>query len=1067
MAQLEQVSIVASTRGHLRIDVPRLYQSAPIKAELERTLSAHPAVIDTRANPLTGRVLIMFRPDLEAGILLADLGFSVRPPKDRPSRPSPEQPKAPNGSANGMAKAGAATQEKAANKPAAGTSRSALYAPWHGRHLDEALAFFDSSPQRGLSADEAAKRLQQGYNTIPTPPPVSSLEIFVNQFKSLPIILLGVSAGVSLLTGGVAEAAAIGAVLVLNGAIGFSTERKAESTVASLSELIDDIVMVLRDGAPQQIAASNVVPGDILVLRPGSRLAADVRLVETTDLLVDESALTGESFPVAKDTEPLAGKPPLAERRNMAYRGTAVSMGSGTGLVVGTGTHTEAGAIQAMTSGTQRPKTAGQIQLDHLGKQLIKGSSAMCVVIFGIGLLRGYDRLSMFKTAISLAIAAVPEGLPAVATTSLARGIKRMRDKNVLMRHLHAVEAIGSIQTICLDKTGTLTMNQMSAVAIKTVERDIDPCSVNAELGEQMPELARLVQICVLCNQSESDGKLPDSPLQGSATENALIELAARAGLSVAPPRLQFPLVDTELRAEGRNFMRTVHRVHSAHSADASGEQLVAVKGSPDEVLALCAHYIGSEGTLPLSEQVRERVMQQNQDMAAQQLRVLGFAFAQAGSGQAMQAPLTWVGLVGLADPLRPGVEQVIARFHQAGIATIMLTGDQAATAAEIGKQLHLNNGDELNVVNSEQLDDIEPGALRDLATRAHVFSRVTPSDKLRIVQALQQAGRTVAMTGDGINDSPALRAADVGIAMGGGTDVALSAADIALKNDELGTLLDAVSQGRTISTNIRKSVHFLLSSNLSDILVVAGSVTAGLGQPLTPLQLLWLNLLTDMLPAIALASEEAEPDVMQRPPRDPAKPIVDPEDMWRYVREGGALAVGTLFSYGYGVMRYGPGARSSTIAFDTLVAGQMLHALFCRSEQRPTFFDSQAPKNRQLMLAIASSLGLQVAGHLVPGLRRLLGIAPLGLVDIGAIVAGAVGSFVVNELGKASSQSKAAADDAASRRQAGVQSKTASNAMAEGSTSLSASLSANLSTNRPAMPDGFPETRHAAAGPV
>jgi Ca2+-transporting ATPase len=962
MAQFDRIRIIASLPGHLRLEVPGLYRSAAAKEALERQVAAHAMVRAARANPLTARLLILFHPQMEVALLLAELGLPV------------------------------------GGESAPANVHAPLYAAWHARGIDEALAFFDSSAQRGLSSAEAEARLAQGANVIPQPAPVSSLQILLNQFKSLPIMLLGVSAGVSVLTGGVAEAAAIAAVLMLNGAIGFITERRAEATVASLSELIDDLVLVLRDGQARQIEAAQVVPGDIVLLAPGTRIAADLRLIATRQLQVDESALTGESFPVPKEVAPLHGTSVLAERRNMAYRGTAVATGTGSGLVVGTGRRTEVGAIDALTHAAGRPQTPVQRQLDQLGARLIASGFGLCVAVFGIGLLRGHDRLVMFKSTLALAIAAVPEGLPAVATTALARGIHRMRERNVLIRHLHAVETIGAIQTICLDKTGTLTRNVMTAVALGTLGPPIAPDAVDAAMAARLPELQRLLEVCVLCHESGP----------GSATETALIDLAARGGVTPAL-RAGYPMLTAELRAEGRNFMRTVHQ-------RPDGGQLVAVKGSPQEVLALCGSWLGDGAAQPLDEDARARVMRQNGQMAAQQLRVLGFALAEGSAGAVDGAPLTWLGLVGLADPLRPGMEQVIARFHQAGIATIMLTGDQAATAYVIGAQLHLNNGSELNIVDAEQIAAIAPAQLSRMAAGAHIFSRVTPSDKLRIVKALQQAGQTVAMTGDGINDSPALRAADIGIAMGGGTDVALSAADIALKTDDVGALLEAVSQGRTIAANIRKSIHFLLSSNLSEILLVAGGVTTGLGQPLTPLQVLWLNLLSDVLPAIALAAEAPEPDVMARPPRDARLPIVGKDEMWRYVREGGALAGGALGAYAYGVARYGAGARARTIAFDTIVLSQMLHAMFCRSDRHRTLFDPGLRPNRQLTLAIVASLGLQAAAHAVPGLRRLLGVTPLGPADLAAIVAGALLPLLVNEQGKPAAQSRAATSAAAER---------------------------------------------------
>lgn len=1006
MDHYDGVNIVARSPGHLRLEIPRLYRAQGVKEELESELSRHSGITSVSANPLTARVLIKFAPSMQVDALLGEFGISPGPAEQADQAP-----------------------------PASSPPQPAMYAPWHLRDADEALACLNSSRQFGLSQAEADRRLLQGLNTLPQPRPVSSLEILLNQFKSLPIMLLAASALVSSATGGTAEAAAIAAVLALNAGIGFVTERRAQSTIASLSELVDEVIEVLRNGAIRQIEASHVAPGDVLVLTPGSRLAADLRLLQTSGLLIDESTLTGESFPVAKDSARLDGAPPLADRRNMAYRGTSVAGGFGLGLAVGTGTHTEVGAIQALTTQTQRPKTPIQIQLDQLGNQLVKASSAMCLGVFVLGVLRGFDRLQMFKTAISLAIAAVPEGLPTVATTALARGLRRMREQQVLIRNLHAVETLGAIQTICLDKTGTLTMNRMRAVSVSSARHSLTADQAVRTGAAQDSELARLLQICVLCNESEPNGNhLASSPLPGSATELALLDLAAAGGVDTARLRERFPSISTELRAEGRNYMRTVHAM-----AD-SRRRLLAVKGSPDEVLAMCQSCLSGELAIALDDATRAEIDRQNQEMAEQQLRVLGFAYAELadpGTAVAQDQALTWVGLVGLADPLRPGVERVIERFHDAGIRTVMLTGDQAGTAYVIGKALHLNDGGEPHIVNSDELDELAPEQLRALAADAHIFSRVTPSHKLRIVQALQHGGHTIAMTGDGINDGPALRAADVGIAMGSGADVALSVADVALKHDQLETLLEAIRQGRTISTNIRKAVHFLLSSNLSEIVVVAGSVALGLGQPLTPMQLLWLNLLTDMLPAVAYAAEPADDDVMSLSPRDPHRSLVGAEDMWRYAREGGVIAAGALSAYLYGTLRHGRGQRAGTIAFDTLVLSQLLHALSCRSDRYRTWFNPGKPPNPQMALAIGASVALQGLVHFTPGLRRLLGIAPLDPLDILAILAGTGVPLIVNELYKAQ-----------------LQSKTETRASAERSTSLSTSAPTSLSATLSAKVD-------------
>ncbi|TFW27940.1 cation-transporting P-type ATPase [Massilia horti] len=973
MDQFANASVIARAPGRLRIAIAGLYHSERMKRRLEAQLARHPAVTEVVASALTGRVLLLFRPAVPADTLLRELGLAVPPAADDdPPAPPRVIPQA---------------------KPA--MSNRTLYPPWHLLDANEALASYTSSARRGLSAAEAEQRLRHGKNIVLPPRQRSSFEILLSQFQNTPVVLLALSAVVSLLTGALAETVAIGAVLVLNAAIGFVTERQAEATITSLSELVDDRVLVLRDGMVMLILSSHVVPGDILVLAPGTRVAADLRLLQASGLRIDESALTGESLPVTKNVAALPADVPLAERDNMAYRGTAVASGTGRGLVVGTGGHTEAGAIEALTRSTERPLTPVQLQLDRLGNQLVAVSTALCGGVLAIGLLRRQAGGALFRSVIALAVAAVPEGLPAVATTSLARGLRQMRARQVLIRRLHAVETIGSISAICLDKTGTLTMNQMSAVAIRTVRQQFVP-GQDAITGRK--ELDRLLQVCVLCNEAGTHEASAESPLQSSATERALLELARRAGLQPGRLRREYPLLGSELRAEGRNYMYTTHATPDPR------RRLVAAKGSPADLLALCDHYVQDGQVCACDAEARERILFQNGQMSAERLRVLGFAYAEVSPEHAPEQdgvpPLTWLGLVGLADPLRPGAARTIERFHEAGIRTTMLTGDQAGTAYQIGKALRLNDGGELKVINSDALDRMPPELLGQAVNQANIFSRVTPSDKLRIVKAMQAAGATVAMTGDGINDSPALRAADVGIAMGSGTDMALSVADVALKHDRLDSLLDAVALGRTISDNIRKSVHFLVSSNLSEILVVLGAVAWRGESPLTSLQLLWLNLLTDVLPAIALTEEPAEQDVMQRPPRDPRANLVGNADMLRYAREAGVIAGGTLSSYAYGLLRYGSGERARTVGFDTLVLSQLAHALFCRSEHQSPFA-ADLPPNPLLTAAIVASSLLQGAVHLLPGLRRRLGLTALSSPDLLAIAAGALVPLLVNARAK------------------------------------------------------------------
>jgi Ca2+-transporting ATPase len=984
---LNDMDRVATSPGRIRIRCPSLYRSRSEKLRIEKSLSSCKNITSVYANPLTARVLVLFdAPDPPAEIF-SSLGLPATEP-------------AGISSANGAPGIGR-IQKQPLPSPAGRTKAEICppwenYPAWHLRDADAALAFHDSSRQTGLSSAIAAQRLQQGLNVLPQPPVRSSFQILLDQFKSLPVLLLGVSAGLSILTGGFSEALAIIAVLALNGAIGFITERRAEAAIASLSELIDDVVPVLRDGKITHVAVSHVAVGDMLLLAPGTHVAADARLVQANGLTINESALTGESMPVTKSNTALSAPLPLADRINMAYRGTAVSTGTGFAVVVGTGRNTEIGAIQELMVKTEHPKTPIQKQLDQLGNQLVKASSGICVGVFALGLLRGYGGLQMLKVSISLAIAAVPEGLPAVATTSLARGIRLMRERHMLIRRLQAVETLGAIQTICLDKTGTLTMNRMSAVEVQAGPRHFE---VNNGMLSQVdpsdPDLMRLLQVCVLCNEAAFSKEASDSSGNGSSTERALLDLAIKCGVPIGEMRARYTLQKTELRAEGRNYMTTVQA-----NPDSRG-QFMAVKGSPVEVLNMC-QYLQSGGQLvALDDNMKTEILRKNEQTAERQLRVLGFAYTE--TPQAEPSDLVWVGLVGLADPLRPGVKDLISSFQSAGIRTVMVTGDQATTAYAIGSTLRLNHGEELRVLSSEQMEQMDPDTLRAMAETVDIFARVSPSHKLHIVQALQGHAKTIAMTGDGVNDGPALQVADVGIAMGyAGTDLARSAADVILMEDKLETVLEAIRQGRAISENIRKSLHFLLSSNLSEIVVVLGGVTMGTGSPLTPMQLLWLNLLTDVLPGIALAAEPPESDVMKLQPRNPAKPIVGKDELKRYAREASVLAGGALGAYAYGLMRYGPGAHSSTIAFNTLILGQLLHALSCRSDRYSIFSSGPGGRNRELERAIGVSVALQLVANLIPGLRRLLGIAPMNVMDILATLAGAGVPLLVNEADKA-----------------------------------------------------------------
>lgn len=992
MQCLAEATAVAHFPGYLRISVPGLYRSKNKKRAIESTLLNVQHVTEVNANLLTGKVLVLFDASVSVDKMLSILGMTAandesgqaiaassqrlptRAPRKTPIRKK-DQIKSP--------------QPKE------------IYAAWHLCPAEDALTHYEVSRTTGLSSSVVERKLREGLNLLPQPHTRSSIELLVSQFKSLPVVLLGVSAVLSLATGGIAEALSIAAVLALNGGIGYVTEKRAEATIASLSELIDENTPVIRDGTVVQVPSSHIVPGDLLVLTPGVHVPADARVVQSNGMTIDESALTGESHAVLKHSAELSQPVALADRSNMVYMGTSVATGAGLAVVVGTAERTEIGVIQAAMEVAEQPKTPIQKEMDSLGNRLVTISGVICLGVFGIGLLRGQGWLQMLKSSISLAIAAVPEGLPTVATTSLARGLRVMRAKQMLIRRLQAVETIGAIHTICFDKTGTLTMNRMAAMAVTAGTRRLPlvdgqlPPLKQSDSQKDDSDVERLLQLCVLSNETmvHSD----DSPAflsSGSATENALVRLAEDAGIIASTLRQAFPILHAELRAEGRNYMRTVH-------ATPDGGRLIAVKGSPLDVLSMSTRMQSGSEVVELTDELRGQIELENVQMAARKLRVLGFAYAHE-EGQDNNSPLIWVGLVGLADPLRTGAQQVIQQLHRAGIRTTMITGDQPATAYAIGQSLGLARGDEPRILDSDHLEDIAPDELGNRAAEADIFARVSPSKKLHIVRALQQSGEVIGMTGDGINDGPALRAADVGIAMGRhGTDLARSAADVVLADDQLETVLDAIRQGRTITNNIEKSLHFLISSNLSEILVVLGTVATTGASPLTPMQLLWINLLSDVFPAIALAAEPAEGDVMEQPPRDPNKRLIANEDLKRYGLEGSLIAGGALAAYGYGVLRYGNSTTAGGLAFNSLMLGQLLHAYSCRSRHRGLFGNGKGERNRKLDLAIGGSIGLQLLANVIPGLRSLLGLGGGSILDIGVVLAGATIPMLINDATK------------------------------------------------------------------
>ncbi len=1030
-------AIHTAIKGRARYYVRELYRSASLQKYLERSLSQQAEIIKVTASSLTGNLLVKFQPDKSSAEIATLIERSVSTYQQL-----------------GQESRQAKTNQKAIEIEEQPTEN------WHLLDLDSVLEKFSTSKSSGLDSDTVSQNLQRyGRNALTTLKLRSDWSIFAEQFESLPVALLGVASVISLVSGGFADAVAIMGVVFTNSVIGYTTESQSEKIINSLQSNEKPSVLVIIDGKQQQIEIEAIVVGDILQIENNSYVAADARLIETNSLSVDESALTGESIAVSKNTETLNGeKIPLGERTNMVYKGTFVTGGKGKAVVVATGKFTEMGKIQGMVNEAEASLTPLQKQLDEVGSQLVLLCSGVCGFTFGLGLLRGYSFLPMLKTAISLAVASVPEGLPTIATTTLALGMRDMRKRNILIRGLNAVEALGSVQTICLDKTGTITRNQMVVAEVHigigiiklsgnfliqshsarkplaymgettpfaTTERQLlylgrpqDRTGSETSATQWLPKtalyrflkdnkeflpseskaLSKLLQVVVLCNESEvitgEDGKYE---VKGSATENALIYMAMAAEMDIPDFKAKHPLIKTYPRTENRNIMTTVHKTE--------GEQmLVAVKGSPEEVLQICTRVSKNGEVVTITEEDKQANGLQNERMAGKALRVLGVAYAYVDNldENPPERDLIWLGLTGMADPIREGVANLMEQFHQAGIDTVMITGDQSPTAYAIAKELHLNRNHKLEILDSSDLTQLGSEKLQALCEKVDVFARVSPADKLQIVQALQAKGKIVAMTGDGINDTPALKAANVGIAMGSGkADVVREVADVVIEDDRLETMINAVSRGRTIYSNIRKSVHFLLSTNLSEIIVTTATTALGLGEPLNTMQLLWLNLVSDIFPGLGLAMEPPEPEVLNRPPRDPEQPIIKRSDFERIAVESGVISASALSAYSYGLLKYGAKPQANTILFMSLTLAQVLHTVSCRSETHSIFDREKLPDNPYLDGAVVGSAALQLLPVFIPGLGNLLQLAPLDPFDWLVIASSAGLPLVINETTK------------------------------------------------------------------
>ena len=857
----------------------------------------------------------------------------------------------------------------------------------------QVLDTLDTDPDQGLSQGEGARRLAgYGENKLEKAKPPGLFRQVLAQLRDPMILVLLAAAALSFFAGGGQDwldTAIILLIVVFNTVISVSQEDNARKALEALEKLAAPRARVLREGVERRLESTHLVPGDILLLEAGDYVPADGRILWAAGLQTDESAMTGESLPVHKRAgDGLPPDTPLAERKNMVIGGTVVTGGRAKVVVTATGMQTEMGKIAGLLLRQGQGETPLQRKMKEVSRVLSLVCVGVCAVMFGVGMLQHRDILDMFLTAVAHPGAAIPEGLPAIVTIVLAVGVGRMARRNAIIKRLPAVETLGCASVICSDKTGTLTKNQMTVLEVWT----------------PAPALRdRALTLGTLCGDAQEG---PGGYI-GDPTETAIAQAAAQAGLEKAALERDMPRRGEAPFDSVRKRMATCHALPN-------GEALVAVKGAPEAVLARCTHLLGAQGPRPLTDGDRRRIAQVGGDLAGQALRVLAVAqrlqpaLPKSMAAEGLEAELTFVGLIGMMDPPRPEVRQAVDRCAGAGIRPVMITGDHKDTAVAIAKQLNIYRpGDK--AIDGAGLDFLPQETLEEEIEAFSVYARVTPEHKMRIVQAWQRRGHVVAMTGDGVNDAPALKAADIGCAMGKtGTDVAKGAADMILTDDNFATVVAAVEQGRGIYANIRKAIHYLLSCNIGEILTIFLATLLPVSQaPLSPVQLLWLNLVTDSLPALALGMEPVEKTAMTQPPRGKEEPLFSKAFSRRLAWQGALVGGITLLAYGLGFHLTGTFAVANTMAFATLTFSQLFHAFDVRSETTP-LFRLGVLSNKAMNKAFLAGAALQAAVLLAPPLQGAFSVVPLALEQWGMVLALALTPLVVCEIEKALRRARA-----------------------------------------------------------
>lgn len=850
------------------------------------------------------------------------------------------------------------------------------------KQMEDVLKKLHTDSTTGMSTNAAMERLKaEGPNRFAEDQQQSILSLILGQLNNALIYILFAAAFISGVAGEISDAIIIGVVIAINTAIGVIQESKAEKALQELKKMATPVAIVKRDGVTQEIPSEQLVRGDIVYVETGRIVPADIRLIESTNLQMEESSLTGESISVEKDASWYSEVDvPLGDQKNMAFMSTLTTYGRGMGVVVKTGMNTEVGKIATMLHQQEKELTPLQKKLNELGKILGIGAVIISAIIFLIGFLQGREVLDMFLIAVSLAVAAIPEGLPAIVTIVLALGVQRMIKRNAVIRNLPAVETLGAVNVICSDKTGTLTQNKMT-LTHSAVNGNFSPFT---DLSIENPTVKRFLEAITLCN----DATIENGKQTGDPTEVALVEAAEHFELNKKELEQKFPRVNEIPFDSDRKMMTTVH--------EHKEECFVFIKGAVEKLLPKLTGVEINGEIHPLTKEEEMKILTQVDQMAEEALRVLAVAFKKTSHPDTqndLESELVFLGLTGMIDPPREEVKDSINRCHEAGVRVVMITGDHQKTALAIAKELHIaDHIDE--TISGQELNEMSDTMLREKVKTVNVFARVSPEHKVRIVQALKTQGNIVSMTGDGVNDAPSLQQADVGVAMGiTGTDVAKGAADVVLTDDNFSTITAAVEEGRNIYKNIKKSILFLLSCNLGEIVTLFIGILMGWPAPLTAIHILWVNLITDTLPAIALGVDPEDPDVMKEKPRSASERIFVKDDVSFMILNGSLIGILTLFAFMEGLKIYTESTslftmnlqavnsealiHAQTLAFLTLSVSQLFHAFNLRTS-RKSIFQAGIFKNRYLIGAVVVGLVLQIALVYVPVFSDWFHLRPL-----------------------------------------------------------------------------------------